>query len=257
MTEVVGFYEADIKLLILNKRRMFGNIGKSSIVFEKALSKTKDKRVEKVIADCLVFTERAGLIGIEIKTERDSTKRLLKQLRAYSLTCDFVYVMCHDLHVAKVEQLMKRYKLQHVGIIAYTSFRGKPTAGIYKHPELSPHKEVFHALNMLWKKELLALLGTLRHPAPRIEEELGISSYKVGDRKGMYGLHGDLVKSSYGNRMTKSQIIMELISRLGTIEANQVLCDVFINDLLHPERAIKLRHFNPIHDPLQVGGTNE
>lgn len=241
------FYEADIKQLILDKKRMFGDLGQSSIVFEKALSRTKDKSVQQVIADCLIFSDQQGLIGIEIKTERDSTKRLLKQLRAYSLNCDYVYVLCHDLHVEKIEQLLRRYQLQHVGVIAYTSFRGKPTSGIYKLATYSPNKSVYHALNMLWKKELLALLGTLRHPATRIEEELGIPSYKVGDRKGMYGLHGDLVKSSYSNRMSKSQIVIELISRLGEYEANKVLCDVFIHDLLHPERAVKLRHFNPEH----------
>ena len=245
--EEVKFYEIDIKNLILDKQHMFGELGRSTIVFEKALSKTKDNTVKKVIADCLIFSEERGIIGVEIKTEYDNTQRLLRQLRAYSLTCDFVYVAIHDKHVPKVEQLLKRHKLEHVGIMAYSKFRDKPLIGMYKEALGSPGKSVYHALNMLWKQELLQILGTFRHPAPRIEAELGIRSEKVQDRAGMRGLHGDLVKSTYSNKMRKPQLIHEFIARFGKEEANKVLCDVFINDRLHPERAVKLRHFNPTH----------
>lgn len=248
--EPVKFYEADIKNLILNKQRMFGELGSSTIVFEKALSKTKDNTVKKVIADCLIFSEERGIIGIEIKTLYDNTQRLLRQLRAYSLTCDFVYVACHDKHVPKVEQILKRYDLDHVGIMSYTEFRGKPTIGMYKEAERSPGKSVYHALNMLWKQELLQMLGTFRHPAPRIQEELGITAQKVQDRGGMRGLHGDMVRSTYSSNMKKPQVIREFIARLGKEEANKVLCAVFVNNRLHPERAIKLRHFNPTHTPV-------
>ncbi|MCC9083788.1 sce7726 family protein [Enterococcus faecium] len=77
------------------------------------------------ICDCLIFTEKRGVIGIEIKTERDSTKRLNKQLKDYEKVCDFVYVLCHDTHVPKVEQILNRYNHRHVGILAYTEFMVK------------------------------------------------------------------------------------------------------------------------------------
>lgn len=250
-----GAYEADIKNLILNKPYILGDLGRTSVVFEKGLSVTKDKTVKKVIADCLIFSEKQGIFGLEIKTIHDSTTRLNRQLKSYSLTCDYVYVVCHDDHVPKVEQIIKRYQHTHVGIIAYSEFRGKPIAGVYKKATRSPNKSVYHALNMLWKTEIVKMLGTFRHYASRIEEEYGVNSYKVKDRGGMRGLHGDLVKSTYSMRMTKPQLIKEFIYKVGEEEANKILCDIFIEDRLHPERAIKLRHFNPTHDPR--GGNHE
>lgn len=249
LAEGVESYEEDIKRLILDKQRIFGDLGENVIVFEKKLSHTKDNRAKPTIADCLIFSDKQGIIGIEIKTSRDSTKRLLRQLRAYSLTCDLVYVMCHDKHVEKVEQLLIRYRLGHVGIMAFTEFKGKPIVGKYREAVKSPVKSVYHAVNMLWKKEIVQMLGSFRHPAPRLQEELGINAYKVIDRGGMNGLHGSLVKSTYSKSIRKPQLIAEFISRLGEEEANRVLCNVFIHDRLHPERAIKLRHFNPTHKP--------
>lgn len=249
MAEEYVSYEQDLKQLILDKNRMFGTLGENVLVFEKRLSQTRDKSIPSVIADCLIFSEERGIIGVEAKTSRDTTRRLLRQLRAYSVVCDYVYVLIHDKHVPKVEQLLKRYQLQHVGIMAYSDFKGKPAIGMYKEAVKTPQKSVYHAVNMLWKKEILQMLGALRHPAPRIEEELGLKAYKIADRSGMKGLHGGFVKSSYGHSMKKPQLIMEFISRVGEEEANRILCDVFIHDKLHPERAIKLRHFNPTHNP--------
>lgn len=243
IVEKKRFYEQDIKDLILRKEKMFGILGKSAIVFEKKLSNTKDKTVKTTIADCLIFSEQKGIIGIEIKTERDSTQRLNRQLRAYSLTCDYVYVMCHDDHVAKVEQVIKRYQHHHVGIIAYSEFRGQPVAGIYRLAQPSYEKSVYHALNMLWKSEIVKIMGTFRHPAPRIEAELGLKAYDIKDRSG--GIHGLGVQSGFSNKMTKPQLIKNFIVRVGPDEANRVLCDIMINNRNHPEKSIKLYHFSP------------
>lgn len=233
------FYEADIKELIKDKEHMFGDLGESVILFEKALAFKRDKSVKKVIADVLVFSQRRGILGIEVKTERDTTQRLLRQLRAYSLSCDFVYVACHDKHVEKVETILKRHQFPFVGIIAYTEFKGQPMAGVYKEPERSPQKDVFYALNMLWKTELLKLLSTLKHPHKvAMNEDTSLHQAKIDTTQ-------PLRQNTYTNRMKKSQIIAEVISWLGVVEANRVLCEVFINNRLDIERTIKLRHFNP------------
>ena len=233
------FYEDDIKELIRDKEHMFGDLGDSVILFEKALSFKKDRSVKKVIADVLIFTQKKGLIGIEVKTERDSTQRLLRQLRSYSLSCDYVYVACHDKHVEKVETILKRHGFPFVGIIAYTEFKGYPMAGIYKEPYKSPQKRVFHSLNMLWKREILQLLSTLKHPNKvAMNEQQDLSNTKVNTTQ-------PLRQNTYTSRMKKSQLISEVISWLGEAEANRVLCEVFINNRLDIERTIKLRHFNP------------
>lgn len=245
MVEKKRFEEADIQSLLLRKGSFFGDIGQSTIVFEKAIMQGN------TIADALIFTENRGLIGVEIKTERDSTQRLNKQLRDYSKICDYVYVLCHDDHVAKVEGIMKRYHHEHVGIIAYTEFKGEPVAGMYKEATKSPLKDVYNTINMLWKEEILTILGTFRHPGKRIETELGIPSLEVTDRQG--GLGGLYTKSSYSRKQRKPELIHNLITRVGYEEANKIICDIFINNRNHPEKSIKLRHFFPE----ERGGDNE
>lgn len=229
------FYEADIQELILNKQRIFGDIGKSAIVFEKAIMQGN------TICDCLVFTEKRGLIGIEIKTERDSTKRLNKQLSDYEKVCDYVYVLCHDSHVPKVEQILTRHNHKHVGILAYTEFMGEAMLGEYKQPSRSPKKSAYHMLNILWKEDLIRMLGTFRRYGDRLEAN-GAKIMKTNSRSG--GVSGLYVKSTTARRMTKPELINNLINRVGgTEEATRVFCDVFIHNRNHPEKAIKLRHF--------------
>lgn len=138
-----GFYEDDIKELILQKKHIFISEGKSTVLFEKGIV------IGSTIADCLIFSEEKGIIGVEIKTERDTTRRLNKQLKNYSLVCDYVYVLCHDEHVSKVEEIINK-QFPHTGIIAYTEFKGEPVLGVYKQAVKSPFKKVEMAYQMLW-----------------------------------------------------------------------------------------------------------
>ena len=230
------FYEADIQELILNKKRIFGDIGESAIVFEKAVMRGN------TICDCLIFTEKRGVIGIEIKTERDSTKRLNKQLKDYEKVCDFAYVLCHDTHVPKVEQILNRYNHRHVGILAYTEFMGEAMLGIYKEATPSPSKSAYHMLDILWKEEILKMLGTFRHYGIRVETATGTKFMHTANRSG--GVSGLYTKSATGRTMRKPDLIRNLINRVGGAEeATRVFCDVFIHNRQHPEKAIKLRHF--------------
>ena len=230
------FKEADIQQLILRKKRIFGDIGDSVVVFEKAIMRGR------TICDSLVFTENRGLIGIEIKTERDTTNRLNKQLRDYEQVCDYTYVLCHDNHVGKVEKILNRYEHKHVGILSYTEFRGEPMLGIYKEAEHSPSKSAFHMLDILWKEEILKMLGTFRHYGQRVETATGTKFVSTANRSG--GVNGLYTKSPFGRSMRKPQLIYALIKKVGgEEEATKVFCDVFIHNRQHPEKAIKYHHF--------------
>lgn len=232
------FREADIVALIKEMEHMFGDIGDSALIFEKAIMQ------QKTIMDCMICTQNKGVIGIEIKTERDSTQRLNKQLSDYSKVCDYVYVMCHDSHVGKVEKILKAKNYNHVGIIAYIQIGLTPWVGIYKEATKSPVKDVYHTLNILWRKDLSTMLGTFKHITSRIEEahpELQGASYS--NRSG--GLSGVVNQPLVSQNARKPVLINALISRLGQEEANKVFCDVMINNRNHPEKSIKIEHFNP------------
>ncbi|ALA13206.1 hypothetical protein TSARBOMBA_172 [Bacillus phage TsarBomba] len=230
------FYESDIKELILNKRHLFlsNKDSKSTVVFEKGIA------VGSTIADCLIFSEE-GIIGIEIKTERDTTRRLNKQLQNYSLICDKVYVMCHDNHVEKVEAILSKNNWNHVGILAYTEFRGEAILGLYKAATRSPFKKVFNAYQMLWKEEINNILGSFKRQMKTLEE-FGINVNMVESRSG--GLNGLYVQSNASKKyLKKSQMIGMIISRLGEAEANKLLCNIFISGKMHPEKQLKFYHF--------------
>lgn len=229
------FIEADIKLAILNNKDVFSDIGESVVVFEKAIMRGR------TIMDALICSKNKGVIGIEIKTERDSTQRLNKQLKDYEKVCDYVYVLCHDSHVEKVEAILKKYQHNHVGIIAYISFKDTAFLGMYKEAYKSPYKDVYHTLDVLWKQEILTLLGSLKHYVRRVAEETDLRGESLRNRTG--GVRDFSTQSMYTNRSTKGQLIRELITRFGEHEANNIFCNVFINNTHSPDKSITIRHF--------------
>lgn len=233
---MAGFYEADIKELILQKKHVFVTEGyNSTIVFEKGIV------VGSTIADCLIFSQEKGIIGVEIKTEHDTTRRLNKQLKHYSLVCDYVYVLCHDDHVEKTEDILAKNNHHHVGIIAYTEFRGEPVLGIYKKSVRSPFKKVNMAYQMLWREEIANLLGSFKRQVKTLEE-LGFSVNTADSRSN--GLHGLYTQSNASKKyLKKGQMIDMIVNRLGAEEANKLLCDIFISGKMHPEKNLKFHFF--------------
>lgn len=241
---VIKFYEDDIKDLILNKKSMFVPEGLESVViFEKSLATYRGKHTKTVIADCLIFRSDGVVIGIEIKTERDDLSRLRSQLPMYSIVCDYVYVMCHDDHIPKVEKSTQRYKQSHVGIIAYTEFRSIPFLGVYREAEKSPQQSVYSTFNLLWKKEILSILGGFKYHGDRAASEIGHTNYRPVHRG--LGMDTGMTQGSSGMSMKKGQLIRNLIARVGEEEAQRMLCDLFINHRMDPARTVKLKHFKP------------
>jgi hypothetical protein len=231
-----AFYEDDIKELILEKKHIFVSAGyNSTVLFEKGIV------IGSTIADCLIFSQEKGIIGVEIKTERDNTRRLNKQLKNYSLVCDYVYVLCHDNHVEKTEDILAKNNHHHVGILAYTEFKGKAILGVYKQPVRSPFKKVTMAYQMLWREEISSLLGSFKRQMKTLEEH-GLKVDVAKSRSN--GLHGLYVQSNASSKyLKKGQMIGMIVSRLGEEEANKLLCDIFIKGKFHPEHNLKFHYF--------------
>jgi hypothetical protein len=232
-----GFYEGDIKKLILTKKRIFlGNTDyNSTVLFEKGIV------IGSTIADCLIFSEDQGIIGVEIKTVHDTTRRLNKQLRDYSLVCDYVYVLCHDNHIEKTEEILKKNKHHHVGILAYAEFKEDVILGIYKKADKSPTKSVKMAFQMLWRDEIANLLGGFKRQVKTLEEQ-GLKVNIAKSRSN--GLHGLYTQSNASKKyLRKADMIGMIVNRLGAEEANQLLCAIFISGRMHPEKHLKFHHF--------------
>lgn len=234
----MAFYEEDIKQLILEKKHIFMKDdynSRSTVIFEKGIV------INSTIADCLIFTESGKIIGVEIKTERDTTRRLNKQLRSYSKVCDIVYVLCHDDHVEKTEEILTNHKHTHVGIIAYTEFKEEPVLGVYKQAQKSPNKDVRMAYQMLWRNEIAQILGGFKRQVRTLEEQ-GLKVNYAKSRSN--GLHGLYVQSNASSKyLRKSDMIDMIVNRLGAEEANKLLCSIFISGKMHPDKQLKFHHF--------------
>lgn len=150
-------YEDDLKNSILHNKTTFkhlGELGQTCIVYEKTIS-------GRVISDVLICSSKQGLIGVEIKTNHDNTKRLANQLKEYSKTCNYVYVLCHDDIADKVKEEIKQLKYSWVGIIQYTEFDNKPLWGLVKKAKLSPRVTTRATSSILWNSEKKLILDEI------------------------------------------------------------------------------------------------
>lgn len=208
-------YEKDLKEFILDNPDILdddlGYLGKTSVIFEKKLTYSRQKEAKRTIADAIVFTEHRGIVGIEIKTssKKDSTVRLKRQLKGYSLNSNYVYVFCHDTQIKDVERILKSEPkfFDHVGIVAYDTFKDSIIPGTYKQASRNPHFSAFHALNMLRKVDVRWILT-----------DRGIAT----------------------ENLTKRQLINVLLRSVGEFEAIKYLCNYFTNN---KRGILKLKHF--------------
>lgn len=157
-----NLWEDEIKNSILQNKVIFnqlGNLGQTLIIYEKKIYK-------RVIADALIFSQNQGIIGVEIKTQHDTLKRLPRQLDSYVRTCQYTYVYCHDSKVNKVQDLLAKKGYDCVGIISYEEFDGQALPGLVKSPTKSPYLIPWGYTSVLWNSELQKIIELATHEKP-------------------------------------------------------------------------------------------
>lgn len=222
--------EVVLKNFILQNSKFFISSGKSNIIFEKMIHEFS------VITDCLIFSENKGIIGVEIKTENDSLKRLNKQMLAYRALCDFAWVLCHDKHTDKVLEILDKNNHINIGVISYMEYEDEILAGVIRDSNTSPHKDASVALSMLWKPELLNIANVVKNGYEY--SQLGLDNY--------YHTEGGTIGSVVTAKMPKHAIVNYIVGTLGGIEASQLVCDMFIAETMHPDKVLKYYHFKEV-----------
>jgi len=230
-------YELDVKQEILSRPELFGNIGESRVVSEKSISEFR------VIADLLIFSSNKGVIGIEIKTEHDSTQRLNKQLKAYEAICTEVWVIVHDSLYMEAERVIKRNNHPTVGIMSYNVINGEFFFGKIKDTSISTTFDVVHLMMILWKSELLHIA---RYVGSNSSIKVGKSDEIVAT--GFYGEKRDGKNSSITGRANKKQLAMFIKNKMGALGAYQLIVDMFVNEVKSPEKVLKYYHFKKKND---------
>ncbi|MDT9683425.1 sce7726 family protein [Streptomyces sp. TRM76323] len=224
-------YERAVKTLLLTKPHIFGNLGRSSVVFEKAIAS------HSVIADALIFSENYGIIGVEIKTDHDSTTRLNRQLSAYKVVCDQVYVLCHDNKLEAVERVLERYKHTSVGIVAYSTYEGEQALGIVKDSYPADEYKPEAILDVLWKSEVRALADVVSSPTKLTIIDM---KRKLGESFNRFAMS---VPPVFTNRMPKKSLINQIITRIGKYQAHEIATMMFYEHIKDPEKALKYYMF--------------
>lgn len=94
--------------------------------------------------------------GFEIKSERDKLERLPSQIKAYNKVFDTVTVVVSENHFPKIVEMVPDWW----GIFCVSKDNQVPSLTITRHYELNKEVDVFYLVQLLWKNELLELLGT-------------------------------------------------------------------------------------------------
>jgi len=170
-----GAYEKDVKNLILHNKHVFAKGSVNQVaVFEKRITK-------KTRADCLIFSKENGLVGIEIKTDRDSTKRLFHQLRDYLEVCNYVYVLIHENMLEEVTKTIielsdENIMANRVGIVVYKEFKDRLILGTLI-PAKAQQVNYKKLVNIVWSSEC-------REMAQKVAKDYGMI-LRVTSKAGM------------------------------------------------------------------------
>ena len=213
-------YELDVKRAILNHPEIFGNLGETRVISEKSINEFH------VIADLLIFSRNKGVIGVEIKTEHDSTQRLNKQLRAYESLCTEVWVFTHDSLYEPVKRVLEANNHPSVGMYTYTVYNDEIYFGQMKPAGISKTFDVVHLLNVMWYTELA-----------KIAKSISKTPANPG------GLH---MPTKSG--LSKRQLVHYIKDRLGALGAYQAIVDFIVSEQHDPSKVIKFYHFKKIKE---------
>lgn len=238
--------ELDVKKYFLSCKHLFnylGALGDNRVVYEKQIVGGR------VRADVMVFTENKGIIGVEFKTAPDTLKRLPRQLKYYSMVCNYVFVFCHDSHLKAVEDLIAKLGMKkYVGIITYEVFKGRIIAGLYKEAKLNPHYSLATALQMLWKTEIeYILLVTTRKTSSVLKNTFKYENmYTDLPSTANHLLQDSELSTRRGvssKRLSKRQLVQNYIGVLGESAGTRILCLAFIYPHYNPEKYLKIYDF--------------
>jgi len=95
------------------------------------------------------------LIGIEIKSPKDNLSRLKRQSNHYAPYFDFLVLVADSRMVDSALEILP----EHWGIIETVSKDETITFNQLRRPEHNPERNSCDLLRLLWKDELLTLLG--------------------------------------------------------------------------------------------------
>lgn len=108
----------------------------------------------KCRADAVMIAPNRGIVGFEIKSDRDSLERLEHQVKEYSRFCDYNYIVTGIKHATKVMEIVPSFW----GIYCVAEKEGQRMITCVREAILSPKVRVGNQLHFLWRSELIAIM---------------------------------------------------------------------------------------------------
>jgi len=108
----------------------------------------------KCRADAVMIAPNLGIVGFEIKSDRDSLERLEHQVKEYSRFCDYNYIVTGQKHATKVMELVPSFW----GIYCVTEKEGRGSIKCVREATISPKARLGNQLHFLWRSELIAIM---------------------------------------------------------------------------------------------------
>ncbi len=108
----------------------------------------------KCRADAVMFAPERGIIGFEIKSDRDSLERLEHQIRDYSRFCDYNYLVTGAKYIDKAAEVLPEFW----GIYCITEEGGRLRISLHRDAALSPKVRLQNQLKFLWRSELIDIM---------------------------------------------------------------------------------------------------
>ena len=127
------------------------HFGKSRIIEEKVIGKAR--------ADCVLITESA-FIGVEIKSDHDSYRRLSSQVKNYNDFFDYNILVVGTKHAHSAKDHVPPFW----GIITVEEIEGKPDFYFWRREERNPFRDYAKKGSLLWKDELVSMLEKFSYP---------------------------------------------------------------------------------------------
>lgn len=122
---------------------------------EEAYGKTRileEKRTGRSRADVVMVTEEA-VIGLEIKSDADSYRRLAGQVKDYDRYYDYNFVVAGSRHALHIREHVPDYW----GVITVEEIDGAVDFYVLRKPERNPKAKLKKKMSLLWRSELAAL----------------------------------------------------------------------------------------------------
>jgi hypothetical protein len=148
MTNQEMLYDADMREIIFET---FENTGERLRIFEELV-------IGKSRADAIIVKENE-IIGVEIKSDKDSLVRLKTQVKNYERFCNKCYLATGIHYIDRIEEVLPKYW----GIFDITrDEEGKLHIEMYReagHIEGErPKNKLKNQMNLLWRSELISIV---------------------------------------------------------------------------------------------------